>query len=32
VREWLADQGEQQSEIRKLLDRLSRAPAPEKRR
>lgn len=32
VREWLADQGEQQSEIRKLLDRLSRTPAPEKRR
>jgi hypothetical protein len=32
VREWLEDQGEQQSEIRKLLERLSRAPAPEKRR
>ena len=32
VREWLEDQGEQQSEIRKLLERLSRTPAPEKRR
>jgi hypothetical protein len=32
VRDWVEDQGEQQTEIRKLLERLSRAPASEKRR
>jgi hypothetical protein len=34
VRDWVEDQGEQQTEIRKLLERLSRVPAPatEKRR
>jgi hypothetical protein len=32
VRDWVEDQGEQQTEIRKLLERLSRAPAAEKRR
>jgi LPS sulfotransferase NodH len=34
VRDWVEDQGEQQTEIRKLLERLSRSPAAaaEKRR
>jgi hypothetical protein len=32
VRDWVEDQGEQQTEIRKLLERLSRTPASEKRR
>jgi hypothetical protein len=32
VRSWVEDHGEQQSEIRKLLEKLSRAPATERRR
>ena len=32
VRSWAEDHGEQQSEIRKLLEKLSRAPASERRR
>jgi hypothetical protein len=32
VRNWAEDHGEQQSEIRKLLEKLSRAPASERRR
>lgn len=32
VRDWVEDQGEQQTEIRKLLERLSRVPTAEKRR
>jgi hypothetical protein len=32
VRGWVEDHGEQQSEIRKLLEKLSRAPASERRR
>jgi hypothetical protein len=32
VRDWVEDQGEQQTEIRKLLERLSRVPATDKRR
>jgi len=32
VRSWVEEQGEEQSEIRKLLEKLSRAPATERRR
>jgi hypothetical protein len=32
VRSWVEDHGEQQSEIRKLLEKLSRTPATERRR
>jgi hypothetical protein len=32
VRSWVEDHGEQQSEIRKLLEKLSRSPATERRR
>src|SRR5579871_6754051 len=32
VRGWVEEHGEQQSEIRKLLEKLSRSPAPERRR
>jgi len=32
VRDWVEDQGEQQTEIRKLLERLSRVPTTEKKR
>jgi len=32
VRGWVEDHGEQQSEIRKLLEKLSRSPAAERRR
>jgi hypothetical protein len=32
VRSWVEDHGEQQSEIRKLLEKLSRTPASERRR
>src|SRR5262245_52345699 len=32
VRSWVEEHGEQQSEIRKLLEKLSRAPATERRR